>query len=154
MSSEQSSGDEQPMSNRDPLTAAGRRWQIGILVACSLIVALSFVLQVPADGQVVCCGTPRWQVPQTCLSRAWFGVECPGCGLTRSFICLAHGDWLRSWKMHRLGWFLALGVLFQFPYRIFALVRNDAAPLGNRLPRYSGYLTIALLVGNWLCRFF
>jgi hypothetical protein len=129
-------------------------WQIELLIGCSIIVVLSFVLQVPADGQTVYCGTPRFQLPPTCLSHAWFGVECPGCGLSRSFIRLAHGDWQGAWRMHRLGWLLALSVLVQFPYRICILARNHAAPLGKLIPRYFGYLVFALLIGNWLCRMF
>jgi hypothetical protein len=142
------------MNERDPLTDAARRRHREMLAVSAAVVVLSFVLQVPSDQRVVVAGLPRFPFPQTCMSRAWFGIECPGCGLTRSFILLAHGDWQGAWKMHRLGWLLALAVLLQFPYRIYALKSNRAAPLGRRLPRYFGYTLIALLLGNWLCRFF
>ncbi len=32
----------------------------------------------------------------TCLSKEYFGVECPGCGAQRSLVCLFRGDILDS----------------------------------------------------------
>jgi hypothetical protein len=137
-----------------PLTRAMLRRHREMLVASAIIVVLAAVLQVHNGEKVALSGLPRLPMPQMCGSKAWFGIECPGCGLTRSFILLAHGDWSGAYQMHRLGWLLALAVLFQFPYRIYALARNESYPLGRRLPKYFGYLLIALLLVNWLCRFF
>jgi hypothetical protein len=142
------------MIENPPLTRAMLRRHREMLVISSIVVALSFVLQVHDSQQVAMSGLPRLPMPQLCMSKAWFGWECPGCGLTRSFILLAHGDWRGSFQMHRLGWLMALAVLLQFPYRIYALSRNKSYPLGQRWPKYFGYLLIALLFGNWLCRFF
>lgn len=30
-------------------------------------------------------------------------MECPGCGLTRSFIRLGHGQWRSAWNHHPVG---------------------------------------------------
>jgi hypothetical protein len=143
----------QLMSDCVPRAEAARRRHREMLIICTIVVVLSVILQVPSDHAVTVYGMPRIPLPQTCMSRAWFGIDCPGCGLTRSFICLAHGDWQRAWQFHRLGWLLALAVLLQFPYRLYALRRNEMAPLGHRFPKYFGYLLIALLIGNWLSRF-
>jgi ABC-type transport system involved in cytochrome c biogenesis permease component len=32
----------------------------------------------------------------TCLSKQYFGVECPGCGAQRSLVCLCRGELLDS----------------------------------------------------------
>ncbi len=91
------------------------------------------------------------------MSRQWFGLNCPGCGLTRSLIHLAHGDWQASMAMHRLGWMMAAAILLQFPYRISCLRHGHISPLGTRLPKWFGYTLICSLVANWLlgtaCRF-
>lgn len=32
----------------------------------------------------------------TCFSKKYLGVECPGCGIQRSFLELIHGDFMQS----------------------------------------------------------
>ena len=60
-------------------------------------------------------GLPGIPMPRKCWSRSLFGVKCPGCGLTRSVVYLAHGDWRASLAMHRLGIVMAAAILAQFP---------------------------------------
>ncbi|MBN1911354.1 MAG: DUF2752 domain-containing protein [Pirellulales bacterium] len=79
-----------------------------------------------------------------------FGVSCPGCGLTRSLIHLAHGRWRESFETHRLGWFLALAVLLQFPYRLLGLRHPNHMPLGRYVPVWFGHTLILLLIVNWI----
>jgi hypothetical protein len=38
-----------------------------------------------------------------CLARALFGVPCPFCGMTRSFVALAHGDVGAARRFHPAG---------------------------------------------------
>jgi hypothetical protein len=122
------------------------REMLGVAV---LVVILAFVFQVRPDDRVVVTGLPDYPLPPTCMSREWFGVKCPGCGLTRSFVHLAHGDWAAASRSHRLGWLLAAAVLLQFPYRIIALRRGSESALGTWVPRWFGYLLIAALLVNW-----
>jgi len=121
-----------------------------MLCVTSVVLVLACLLEVRADQRVALGCLPGWPFPETCLSRSAFGVSCPGCGLTRSFVYLAHGDWIASWNMHRLGWFLALAVVLQLPYRAWALCSRDQAPLGKALPKVFGSVLIALLLVNWL----
>jgi hypothetical protein len=137
-----------------PIARAMRRHHRDVLIASAVVVLLSFILHVHDGRQVAVSGLPGLPMPQVCASKAWFGIDCPGCGLTRSFILLAHGDFSGAYQMHRLGWLVMSSVLLQFPYRIYALVRRVSYPLGNRLPLCFGCLLIVLLLGNWLCRFF
>jgi hypothetical protein len=120
-----------------------------LVIAC-LVVGLSFVLKVREDQRVYPAGMQSLPLPPLCTAHSWFGVKCPGCGLTRSFIHLAHGDWSASWHTHHVGWVLALAVLLQIPYRIIGLRSKEGAPLGRLVPRLFGYFLIALLLGNWL----
>src|SRR3954454_16571087 len=92
-----------PEKSRGP--TARRHWEM--LVASGFILVASFALRVQAPDQVAVSWLADVVLPPLCLSREWFGVCCPGCGLTRSFVYLAHGDWRASWEAHRLGWLLA-----------------------------------------------
>lgn len=134
--------------SRATVPAAARRHR-EVLVVVGLVVVLSLLLDVRADDRVAVAGLAGYPLPPLCMSRAWFGVKCPGCGLTRSLVHLAHGRWLESWQAHRLGGLMAAVILFQFPYRVAAL-RRGRAPLGPAFARAVGRLLTALLVANWL----
>lgn len=131
-------------------TPSMRKRHVFMLQVASLVVLLSVLLRVPSPDRVELPFWPGLKLPGMCMSRAWFGVKCPACGLTRSLICLAHGNFLGSWQAHRLGWLMAAAVLLQFPYRIAALVQKRDYPLGETLPRLFGLGLIFLLIGNWV----
>jgi Protein of unknown function (DUF2752) len=94
-------------------------------------------------------GLTRYPLPESCPSRSLFGLNCPGCGLTRSIIHLAEGDWRASWRSHRLGGPFAALIALQIPYRLLALRRPDRPLIPTRWLVLSGYLLIAMLIGNW-----
>jgi hypothetical protein len=121
-----------------------------MLVAATAVVVLAFLLEVHSDQRVAFSVLPSCPLPATCLSRSLLHIECPGCGLTRSFIYLAHGDWRASWNVHRVGWFLALAVVLQIPYRLAALRSHSGLPLGTTAPKFFGTLLVVLLLVNWL----
>jgi hypothetical protein len=132
------------------MSDSSRRRHRGMLLIACAVTGLSFVLAVRSDERVTLPLLPDRPLPPTCLSRSLFGVGCPGCGLTRSFVYLAHGAWQESLREHRLGWLLAFAVLMQFPYRGVALWRKNDRPLGRLLPRVFSGLLIFLLIGNWV----
>src|SRR5204862_4774402 len=60
-----------------------------------------------------------------------------------------HGDFAASWRLHRLGWLMAVALLLQCPYRLICLSRGRSI-FGTHFPVVIGYLILGLLVGNWL----
>ncbi len=44
----------------------------------------------------------------------WFGKTCPGCGLTRSMAAALDFEYLRSFRLHRLGMFALLAIGLRF----------------------------------------
>lgn len=133
-------------STLSPSMRRHHAWMLGMSLAALL---LSFCLEVRPEGTVSPRGLPGIVLPGVCLSREMFGLSCPACGLTRSFVLMAHGQWHSAWQMHRLGWFMAIVVLLQVPYRSLCLYRSRQL-LIVAWARVIGYLIIAALVGNWL----
>jgi hypothetical protein len=125
-----------------------RRRHFEMLAVATVVLVAALLLEVRSDQRVAFLSCYR--LPELCLSRSAFGIECPGCGLTRSIVLLTHGDWRGSLAMHRLGWLVALTLLFQFPYRLVALTCWNPSPGVQKLFHGFGYLLILLLVGNWL----
>ncbi len=52
------------------------------------------------------------------MSRRIFGLPCPGCGLTRSFVAIAHGEFALASQMNPMGPVFFVLCLLQVPYRI------------------------------------
>jgi hypothetical protein len=128
-----------------------RRHREMLAMACGIIV-LSFILIVRSDEHAAFALLPSVPIPSTCPSQAIFHVDCPGCGLTRSFIFLAHGDWHNAFLRNRMGWLLALAVVLQIPYRLIALRGPNRLPLGRRIPELCGFALVIALIGNWALR--
>lgn len=93
-----------------------------ILAVSSIVVFLAISMRVPGEERVFLPGmsTP---VPGMCASREFFGVSCPGCGMTRSFICIGHGQFERAWAFNPAGFLSFLFVAAQIPWRTMQLVR-------------------------------
>jgi len=134
----------------EQLTPARKRhWEM--LGIATFVVVMAFALDVlPGGTRVAFHGLHQWPLPQTCVFRTATGRNCAGCGLTRSFILLAHGHFRESVHMHRLGWLMALGFLVQFPYRLLSLWRPDRPLLPQPVPEVFGWGLVVVLFANWL----
>ncbi len=59
---------------------------------------------------------PRWSIqrlPSVCALKNTTGLDCPGCGLTRSWVALGRFDLGASLRFHALGWLIMLYVTLQ-----------------------------------------
>ena len=69
-----------------------------------------------------------WEVPVMCGYRALTGESCFGCGLTRSFVFMAHARGWEAFEAHALGPAAFLLIAAQIPWRAAALwARRGAA---------------------------
>jgi hypothetical protein len=138
------------MTTERPESDASRACSHRRVLAMSLVVvALAFGLVERPDGRVALRGLTGYPLPTACASRSLLGFRCPGCGLTRSVIHLAEGDWRASWRSHRLGGLLVAVVLWQIPYRLLAL-RRSTTTIPARWRSAIVVAIVALLVLNWL----
>ena len=106
--------------------AAGRiaavRYHRTVLIVSLAVLIASAVLGNTGDGHVK-LPFGGAVAPSICFWRLTTGTDCPGCGLTRCFVAMAHGDWARAWHFHPVGLMLFVVVLAQVPYRAVQLRR-------------------------------
>ncbi len=91
---------------------------LGIFAACAAIVALSMLLQ-PTSEAVLLFGV---EVPPLCMWKNLTGQDCLGCGLTRSFTYMGHGEIAHAFDLHKLGPVFFAFVAAQLPWRLGRLV--------------------------------
>jgi hypothetical protein len=139
------------MTTERPESDASRaRGHRRVLAMSLVVVAMVFGLVERPGGRVTLRGLTGHPLPTACAARSLLGIKCPGCGLTRSFIHLAEGDWRASWRSHRLGGVLAAAVLLQIPYRLMALRRPGPPPIPARWRPAIVAAIAAMLLVNWL----
>jgi hypothetical protein len=98
------------------------RYHLVILALSSLLLAASFALSFEGSSSAVAL-PGGVELPTLCWSRGLFGVECPGCGLTRSFVAIAHGEFARAWRTNPAGFVWFAAVALQIPLRLYLLRR-------------------------------
>jgi len=129
------------------------RWLI--LALCLGVIVLSLLLSLGAEpGQVVVPLINR-PLPPLCQMKMLTGLDCPGCGLARSFIALGHGQFVDSFCFNPAGplWFVFIAL--QIPYQALQItrVRLGKRPLdlmwwGQGLI----YVALAALIAQWALR--
>ena len=94
-------------------------------------------------------------VPETCTFKTVIGYGCPGCGLTRSFISLSHGQLTEAFYFNAVGLPLYLLVIAQIPYRLVQVhrIRQGQSTLQlSQIGKWFAYLLGVLLVVQWILR--
>ncbi len=103
---------------RRPISkVAGLIWLLGT----AGILAIACLMTVGSDRQVLLPGLDR-PIPETCAMHTRFGIDCPGCGLTRSFIHLAHGDVQSAWRLNPASLLVFAFVASQIPLALAHLL--------------------------------
>lgn len=129
-----------------------RQFHLAVLVLSVAVIVSALCLKTVDSRQVALPFLEHYPLPEICQSKRLLNLDCPGCGLTRSFIHFFHGRWESSFAMHRFGWLLAVLTALQVPYRLAALATPNGLPLGTIFPKAIGYGLLALLAVNWLLK--
>ena len=125
---------------------------VALAVAITVIV-LSFVMRSVGQEMVFLPGA-SFPLPPSCTAQQVFGIDCPGCGLTRSFISISAGEWQRAWNFNRVSFLVYLFVVGQIPWRLYQLSRI----MRDRFPVFSPWLftplfvICCLLLFNWVLK--
>lgn len=126
-----------------------RRHVIGI-AGFSLLLLACVLLQANEDS----VSTLGFQLPEICMMKRTTGVPCPGCGLTRCFILMGHGDFRGAWTMSPAGTLFFTLMVAQIPLQGFQLWRAwRGRP--DSISRWNGHILVALgglLIVQWVWR--
>lgn len=85
---------------------------LGALGALGLLIAAIWPVHSVDGGQ------------PTCIVRILFNLPCPGCGMTRAWVHLAHGDVVGAFWLNPFGILLMGAAAFAAGYVLLALVRG------------------------------
>ncbi len=122
---------------------AARKTNAGVMfLLLSGVFAASTLLPVPrgTGGQI-------GHLPSVCLFYHLTGLPCPGCGLTRSFVCLGHGRFGEALHWHPLGpAIFLLFLLLWLRCGVFWLHGKTLLPLSPRAHSRLSFAGCAVLV--------
>jgi hypothetical protein len=127
-----------------------------VLGICTAVMVLAFLLSVRNERQVL-LPVLRVPLPELCMMKQYTGQGCPGCGMTRCFISLAHGDWRAALHYNPAGPLLFAMMAFQIPFRLVQIVRIRRGWPEIRMGMFPQFLfgvLGVLMVGQWLLRAF
>lgn len=103
-----------------------------------------------AAALLVACSLPPDHIedgPVVCPFRRLTGLPCPGCGLTRSWVYLAHARWADAVAAHPFGALAAVAALVLVVAVVVARARRRPPPDLNRFVRRPWVIGV---VSAWL----
>lgn len=121
---------------------AGRALDVGLAgIAAAQLAAAAWLVPTASGGVATSDGTPLGAL---CWLHAAFGIDCPMCGMTRSFVALAHGDVGAALRFHPAGplLFVAMVVLV---VAVAITAARRTRPLVERRRFVLAFQAIALL---------
>lgn len=121
------------------------------LMLAIVVMVASFVLRSDGLSGVYFPGG-ELSFPRTCTSRIIFGIDCPGCGMTRAFIAICDGRFADAWQLNRASFVMFAFVLVQIPWHSVQLARLRLGRPTLYWPGvYAVPVTVVLLMLiNWL----
>ena len=113
----------------------------------SAVLAASVCLPLPgATGQI-------GHLPSVCPFYNLTGLPCPGCGLTRAFVCLGHGRFWEALHWHPLAALVyALFVFLWLRTGLFCFRGIVLLPLSPRAVTRLGWAAAFILLGVGMAR--
>lgn len=116
-----------------------------ILGFCTAAILGAFLLGINKTDHLA---TPWLNIPlpSVCQFRNLTGLDCPGCGLSRAFVSIAHGRFAEAWSYNGASLLVFAFVLVQIPYRTFQVWRIRSGRGEIYWPLISNII-IAVVVG-------
>lgn len=110
------------------------------------IAAVSVVAIIAGSGVIAYFDPSKINFLPVCPLFALTGFACPGCGLTRGFHALFHGDILTAVDFNALIPFWVLVLVYVFVSLVLLAVRGRGLPMWLASPKFLGAFVILLLL--------
>ncbi|MEO9322354.1 DUF2752 domain-containing protein [Nocardioides sp. C4-1] len=123
----------------EPLTGTPAAASIATAGAGAAVLALGAAVVLSPDGIE--------DGPVVCPFRRLTGLPCPGCGLTRSWVYLAHGRWDDAYSAHPFGIVAMAAAVALVAAVVLGLVTRRPMPDVDRVLRRTWALAV---VAAWL----
>ena len=97
-----------------------------------------------------------WPLPESCLTKQFIGMDCPGCGMTRAFIRIGHGQFAQAAQLNAASFIVYAFFVIQIPWHAMQLlrIRNGVGPLDRWWTVVPALIVIATMVGCWCWKSF
>lgn len=97
-------------------------YHTAVLASSILTIVASFLMVLDDGGKVYLPGA-ELPLAQACYSKLFFGVDCPGCGLTRSFLAISSGNLVDAIRFNAAGLVVYSFVVLQLVWQPFQMAR-------------------------------
>ncbi len=121
-----------------------------MLTGSGLIILLSFLMKTDDFQQVFVPGIAV-AMPESCLSKMYFGVDCPGCGMTRAFIRISRGQFVKALQLNLASPAVYLFFAIQVPWHTMQLWRigKGIGPIDSWWTIAPALLVVVTLIVGW-----
>jgi hypothetical protein len=153
-SEELNSGTEPDVETELARARPDPSFHMTLFVISTAVILLSLLLRVEGERQVV-VPLVDLPLPEVCTSQRLLGLDCLGCGLTRSFISIGHGDLLAAWRFNPAGLLGFVIMAAQIPWRAAQWIRIRRGLPELQLKLVGSFLLgtfAAVLLVQWLVR--
>lgn len=97
---------------------------IWILALSICVIAISLIFSINEEDKTCFLWFKEYPMPETCFFKRVLGIDCPFCGMTRSFISMSHLKFNQAWEFNKIGIFIYAIVILQIPYRSVIILRR------------------------------
>jgi len=89
-------------------------------------------------------------LPHFCLFDKITGIQCPVCGMIRSFCELSKGNFIQACMLNVSSFFVASFFIFQIPLRVYSLYSPEKQEKITNLSKSFSWIVIVVIISNWL----
>jgi hypothetical protein len=118
------------------------------------LLASMALARVLAEATTAAVHVAGHELPVVCPSRLLFGVNCPGCGMTRSVLLTLGGDLRGALSVNPAGPFLVVALILLAVQLLFAArVREESSSVTRRLRPWAslyGVVVASVMLIQWV----